>query len=124
MAGKIKEQLEDELAQALATIATMQADKAKLDADISDRDAKISELEKALADAGKAKPPAPASPASPEGIARHDIMSTRKAAPPQGITEAMIATKIKESAHQLTRADAIRILTQHASTAPKGKDGK
>lgn len=58
MAAKTKEQLESELAEALAKIATLESDNLKFVADIEARDSKIAELQKALGASGKEKPPA------------------------------------------------------------------
>ncbi|WP_397379586.1 hypothetical protein [Prosthecobacter sp.] len=59
MAAKTKEQLEQELEEALKRIGTLEADNAKFGADNEALTIKVAELEKALAASGKEKPPVP-----------------------------------------------------------------
>lgn len=58
MAAKTKEELEKELAEALARNATLESDNQKFGADNEALQAKVDGLEKALAASGKEKPPA------------------------------------------------------------------
>ena len=65
-----------------------------------------------MASSPKSKPAAPApEPETPPPAA------PRAPDLPPGISEADVAAKIKESAGQLKRADAIRILTRHHARA-------
>lgn len=57
MAGKTKEQLEAELAEALSKISTLESDNQQFAALNVELDVRIKELEKALAASGKEKPP-------------------------------------------------------------------
>lgn len=70
MAAKNKEQLEQELEEALKKIGTLEADNLKFGADNEALTIKVAELEKALAASGKEKPPVPADSKDEQEIRR------------------------------------------------------